>query len=147
VTLTTHPHLVPRSMSRSYTSSPPNASVACSGTAVASVSISSYWFSSKSRKLARLMYTRLKKWVSRIWLFDAHEYLCQVRLQDASTRDLFLAFTIQRHHSGVSCHTEKLKRELSWAFVFFVVSCCSQYIALCSYASCIYKCSSPSCFI
>jgi hypothetical protein len=34
VTLTTHPHLVPRStMSRSYTSSPPNASMACSGTA------------------------------------------------------------------------------------------------------------------
>jgi hypothetical protein len=34
VTLTTHAHLVPRlSMSRSYTSSPPCASVACSGTA------------------------------------------------------------------------------------------------------------------
>jgi hypothetical protein len=34
-TLTTHPHLVPRSrMSRSYTCSPPSASVACSGTAV-----------------------------------------------------------------------------------------------------------------
>jgi hypothetical protein len=34
VTLTTHPHLVPRSwMSRSYTSSPPSASMACSGTA------------------------------------------------------------------------------------------------------------------
>jgi hypothetical protein len=33
VTLTTHPHLVPRSiMSRSYTSSPPSAFVACSGT-------------------------------------------------------------------------------------------------------------------
>jgi hypothetical protein len=35
VTLTTHPHLVPRSwMSRSYTSSPPSASVACNGTAL-----------------------------------------------------------------------------------------------------------------
>jgi hypothetical protein len=35
VTLTTHPHLVPRSrMSRSYTSSPPSASMACSGTAL-----------------------------------------------------------------------------------------------------------------
>jgi hypothetical protein len=34
VTLTTHPHLVPRSrMSRSYTSSPPSATMACSGTA------------------------------------------------------------------------------------------------------------------
>jgi hypothetical protein len=33
VTLTTHPHLVPRSrMSRSYTSSPPSATMACSGT-------------------------------------------------------------------------------------------------------------------
>jgi hypothetical protein len=33
VTLTTHPHLVPRSsMSRSYTSSPPSASVTCRGT-------------------------------------------------------------------------------------------------------------------
>jgi hypothetical protein len=36
VTLTTHPHLVSRSrMSRSYTSSPPSASVECSGTALA----------------------------------------------------------------------------------------------------------------
>jgi hypothetical protein len=36
VTLTTHPHLVPRSiMSRSYASSPPSAFVAYSGTAVA----------------------------------------------------------------------------------------------------------------
>jgi hypothetical protein len=35
VTLTTHPHQVPRSrMSRSYTSSPPSASMACSGTAL-----------------------------------------------------------------------------------------------------------------
>jgi hypothetical protein len=35
VTLTTHTHLVPRwRMSRSCTSSPPNASVACSGTAL-----------------------------------------------------------------------------------------------------------------
>jgi hypothetical protein len=35
VTLTTHPHLVPRSkMSRSYTSSPPSATMACSGTAL-----------------------------------------------------------------------------------------------------------------
>jgi hypothetical protein len=35
VMLTTHPHLVPRlSMSRSYTSSPPCASMACSGTAL-----------------------------------------------------------------------------------------------------------------
>jgi hypothetical protein len=35
VTLTTHPHLVPRSwMSRSYTSSPPSASMACSGTSL-----------------------------------------------------------------------------------------------------------------
>jgi hypothetical protein len=35
VTLTTHPLLVPRSwMSRSYTSSPPSASMACSGTAL-----------------------------------------------------------------------------------------------------------------
>jgi hypothetical protein len=36
VTLTTHPHLVPRSrMSRSYTPLPPSAFVACSGTALA----------------------------------------------------------------------------------------------------------------
>jgi hypothetical protein len=36
VTLTTHPHLVPRSrMSRSYVSSPPSAFMACSGTALA----------------------------------------------------------------------------------------------------------------
>jgi hypothetical protein len=36
VTLTTHPHLVPRSrMSRSYTSSPPKRFVVCSGTALA----------------------------------------------------------------------------------------------------------------
>jgi hypothetical protein len=35
VTLTTHPHLVPRSrMSRSYISSPPSASMACRGTAL-----------------------------------------------------------------------------------------------------------------
>jgi hypothetical protein len=35
VTLTTHPHLVPRlSISRSYTSSPPCASMGCSGTAL-----------------------------------------------------------------------------------------------------------------
>jgi hypothetical protein len=35
VMLTTHPHLVPRSrMSRSYTSSPPSAFMACSGTAL-----------------------------------------------------------------------------------------------------------------
>jgi hypothetical protein len=35
VTLTTHPHLVPRlRMSRSYTSSPPSASMACSGRAL-----------------------------------------------------------------------------------------------------------------
>jgi hypothetical protein len=35
VTLTTHHHLVPRSwMSRSYTSSPPSASMACTGTAL-----------------------------------------------------------------------------------------------------------------
>jgi hypothetical protein len=35
VMLTTHPHLIPRSwMSRSYTSSPPSASMACSGTAL-----------------------------------------------------------------------------------------------------------------
>jgi hypothetical protein len=35
VTLTTHPHLVPRSIiSRSYTSSPPSSSMACSGTAL-----------------------------------------------------------------------------------------------------------------
>jgi hypothetical protein len=35
VTLTIHPHLVPRSrMSRSYTSSPPSATMACSGTAL-----------------------------------------------------------------------------------------------------------------
>jgi hypothetical protein len=35
VTLTTHPHLVPRSrMSRSCTSSPPSATMACSGTAL-----------------------------------------------------------------------------------------------------------------
>jgi hypothetical protein len=34
VTLTTHPHIVPRSrMSRSYTSSPPNVTMVCSGTA------------------------------------------------------------------------------------------------------------------
>jgi hypothetical protein len=38
VTLTIHPHLVPRSrMSRSYTSSPPSAFMACSGTALALV--------------------------------------------------------------------------------------------------------------
>jgi hypothetical protein len=37
VTLTTYPHLLPRyRMSRSYTSSPPSAFVACSGTALAS---------------------------------------------------------------------------------------------------------------
>jgi hypothetical protein len=37
VTLTTHPHLVPRSiMSRSYTSSPPKPLMACSGTALVS---------------------------------------------------------------------------------------------------------------
>jgi hypothetical protein len=37
VTLTTHPHLVPRlRMSRSYTFSPPCASMACSGTAFTS---------------------------------------------------------------------------------------------------------------
>jgi hypothetical protein len=35
VMLTTHPNLVPRSgMNRSYTSSPPSASVACRGTAL-----------------------------------------------------------------------------------------------------------------
>jgi hypothetical protein len=35
VTLTTHPHLMPRSrMSRSYISSPPSATIACSGTAL-----------------------------------------------------------------------------------------------------------------
>jgi hypothetical protein len=35
VKLTTHPHLVPRSwMSRSYASTPPGASMACSGTAL-----------------------------------------------------------------------------------------------------------------
>jgi hypothetical protein len=35
LTLTTHPHLVPKSrMSRSYISSPPSASVECSGTAL-----------------------------------------------------------------------------------------------------------------
>jgi hypothetical protein len=35
VTLTTHPHLLPRSrMSRSYTSSPSSATMACSGTAL-----------------------------------------------------------------------------------------------------------------
>jgi hypothetical protein len=35
VTLTTHPHLAPRSiMSRSYIPSPPSASMACSGTAL-----------------------------------------------------------------------------------------------------------------
>jgi hypothetical protein len=35
VTLTTHPHLVPRSrMSRSYTSFPPSTTMACSGTAL-----------------------------------------------------------------------------------------------------------------
>jgi hypothetical protein len=33
VTLTTHPHLVPKSGMRSYTSSPPSACMACSGTA------------------------------------------------------------------------------------------------------------------
>jgi hypothetical protein len=36
VTLTTHPHVVPRlRMNKSYTSSPPSAFVACSGTALA----------------------------------------------------------------------------------------------------------------
>jgi hypothetical protein len=35
VTLTTHPHLAPRSMSRSYISSPTSAFMACSGTALA----------------------------------------------------------------------------------------------------------------
>jgi hypothetical protein len=36
VTLTTHPHLMPRSgMSRSYSFSPPSACLACSGTALA----------------------------------------------------------------------------------------------------------------
>jgi hypothetical protein len=39
-TLTTHPHLVLRSrMSRSYTSSPPSAFMACSGTALALIQI------------------------------------------------------------------------------------------------------------
>jgi hypothetical protein len=43
VTLTTHPHRVPRSwMSRSYILSPPSASIAC-GTALASVLASSYF--------------------------------------------------------------------------------------------------------
>jgi hypothetical protein len=38
VTLTTHPHLVPRSrMSRRYNSSPPSASMACSGAVLASI--------------------------------------------------------------------------------------------------------------
>jgi hypothetical protein len=35
VTLTTRPHLVPRSRMRSYTSSPPSVFMACSGTALA----------------------------------------------------------------------------------------------------------------
>jgi hypothetical protein len=40
VTLTTHPHLVPRSrMSMSYTSSPPSAFVACSRTALALINL------------------------------------------------------------------------------------------------------------
>jgi hypothetical protein len=43
VTLTTHPHLVPRSrMSRSYTSSPPIAFKACGGTALAFHVVSAY---------------------------------------------------------------------------------------------------------
>jgi hypothetical protein len=42
VTLTTHPHLVPRSrMSRSYTSLLPSAFMACSGTALALITLSS----------------------------------------------------------------------------------------------------------
>jgi hypothetical protein len=49
MTLTTHPHLVPRSrMSRSYTSSSPSTSVTCSGTAFYFISLVSilmalYW--------------------------------------------------------------------------------------------------------
>jgi hypothetical protein len=44
VTLTNHPHLVPRlRMSRSYTSSPPSAFVACSGTAFA-LTIHIIWY-------------------------------------------------------------------------------------------------------
>jgi hypothetical protein len=44
VTLTTHPHLVPRSiMSRSYTSSPPCVSMACSGTALILIFLQSCW--------------------------------------------------------------------------------------------------------
>jgi hypothetical protein len=40
MTLTTHPHLMPRSkMSRNYTSSPPGDFVACSGTALVFVSL------------------------------------------------------------------------------------------------------------
>jgi hypothetical protein len=43
VTLTTHPHLVPKlRMSRSYTFSPPNASVACGGTALAVTCLGKY---------------------------------------------------------------------------------------------------------
>jgi len=43
VTLTTHPHLVPRSrMSRSYTSLPPSATMACSGTALLRLSFAHF---------------------------------------------------------------------------------------------------------
>jgi hypothetical protein len=51
VTLTTHPHLVPRSrMSRSYISSPPGAPVACSGT------IFFKWSASTTGDLVQIVY-------------------------------------------------------------------------------------------
>jgi hypothetical protein len=56
VTLTTPPHLMPRSrMSRSYTSSPPSFSVECSGTALA---LFIYLFSEQSQSHAGLEQTR-----------------------------------------------------------------------------------------
>jgi hypothetical protein len=45
VTLTTHPHMLPRSiMSINYTSSPPNAFVACNGTALSLVYYYYYYY-------------------------------------------------------------------------------------------------------
>jgi hypothetical protein len=67
VTLTTHPHLMPRSrMSRSYTSSPASATMVCSGTA--------YFFYSLKRMLGYFVYRynvvkqpcrRVRRWTTR----------------------------------------------------------------------------------
>jgi hypothetical protein len=75
VTLTTHPHLVPRSwMSRSYTSSPPSASISCSGTALLFTFTCSLMFNFSFRELKPSMwafrFSRRRTWrwqPSRIW--------------------------------------------------------------------------------